>query len=67
MVERRWICRDDVLINVDPDGTITRGCYVKSRGTINCRACGFTPVAEASMALDGYPGAILAGWRAYFG
>jgi MoaA/NifB/PqqE/SkfB family radical SAM enzyme len=67
MMEQRWICRDDMLVNVDPDGTITQGCYVRSRGTINCQACGFTPVAEAFMALDGSPGAMLAGWRAYFG
>jgi MoaA/NifB/PqqE/SkfB family radical SAM enzyme len=67
MMEQKWACHDDLLVNVDPDGTVTRGCYVKSRGTIDCRACGFTPVAEASRAIDGYPGSMLAGWLAYFG
>ena len=36
MSDNRWRCHDDILINVDPDGTITKGCYVKSRGEINC-------------------------------
>jgi MoaA/NifB/PqqE/SkfB family radical SAM enzyme len=65
MIENDWKCRDDVLINVDPDGTITLGCYVKGRGDVNCRECGFTPVAEASGAVSLRPGSIIAGWRAY--
>ena len=65
MIQNDWHCHDDVLINVDPDGKLTQGCYVKSRGKINCQECGFTPVAEASGALDLQPGSILAGWRAY--
>jgi MoaA/NifB/PqqE/SkfB family radical SAM enzyme len=65
MIENNWHCHDDVLINVDPDGKLTQGCYVKSRGKVNCRECGFTPVAEASGALDLQPGSILAGWKAY--
>lgn len=65
MIENNWKCRDDVLINVDPDGTMTQGCYVKGRGDVNCRECGFTPVAEASGAVSLRPGSIVAGWRAY--
>jgi len=65
MIRNNWRCRDDVLINVDPDGTVTQGCYVKSRGEVDCRQCGFTPVAEASAALDLHLGSIVAGWRAY--
>lgn len=65
MVHNRWRCHDDILINVDPDGSVTRGCYVKSRGQINCDACGFTPVAEASGALDLVPGSLLAGWKLF--
>jgi MoaA/NifB/PqqE/SkfB family radical SAM enzyme len=65
MIGNNWHCHDDVLINVDPDGKLTQGCYVKSRGKVNCRECGFTPVAEASGALDLQPGSILAGWKAY--
>lgn len=65
MIGNDWRCHDDILINVDPDGGIRQGCYVKGRGEIHCRECGFTPVAEASAALDLRPGALLAGWRAY--
>jgi len=65
MVSGGWTCHDDILINVDPDGSVTRGCYVKSRGEINCAACGFTPVAEASGALDLLPGSIRAGWKLF--
>jgi Fe-coproporphyrin III synthase len=65
MIDNRWNCHDDILINVDPDGTITKGCYVKSRGEINCDACGFTPVAEASGALDLIPGSLFTGWRLF--
>ncbi len=65
MIRNSWRCHDDLLINVDPDGTITQGCYVKGRGHVDCSRCGFTPVAEASAALDLHFGAILAGWKAY--
>jgi len=65
MIDNRWPCHDDILINVDPNGTITKGCYVKSRGDINCDTCGFTPVAEASGALDLIPGSLYAGWRLF--
>jgi len=30
MLNNDWRCHDDLLINVDPDGTITQGCYVKT-------------------------------------
>ena len=47
------------------DGSITRGCYVRSRGEVRCGDCGFTPVAELSGAFDWMPGSILAGWKAF--
>ena len=65
MIDNTWTCRDDLLINVDPDGTVTQGCYVRSRGEVCCRQCGFTPVAEASRAMSLCPASLLAGWRAY--
>lgn len=65
MLNNDWHCHDDLLINVDPDGTITQGCYVKNRGEIHCDACGFTPVAEASGALDLIPGSLWAGWKLF--
>jgi MoaA/NifB/PqqE/SkfB family radical SAM enzyme len=65
MIENTWACHDDILINVDPGGAITRGCYAKNRGAINCPDCGFTPVTEASGALDLYPSSLFAGWRIF--
>jgi len=65
MIQNDWRCHDDILINVDPDGSITRGCYVKSRGRINCRECGFSPVSEASGALDLLLGSLKAGWSIF--
>ncbi|HPX51595.1 MAG TPA: radical SAM protein, partial [Deltaproteobacteria bacterium] len=32
MIHNRWRCRDWLLANVEPDGTIFTGCYVKNRG-----------------------------------
>jgi MoaA/NifB/PqqE/SkfB family radical SAM enzyme len=65
MIDNNWSCHDEILINVDPDGRVVRGCYVKSRGRINCPDCGFTPVAEASGALDLNIGSLLAGSRVF--
>ncbi len=65
MIDNSWTCRDDILINVDPDGTITQGCYAKNRGTVLCNHCGFTPVAEAVGALELRPASIMAGWRTF--
>jgi len=65
MIDNRWACRDSILANVDPDGTITQGCYARKRGDTRCGDCGFTPVAEASGALDLMPGAIVAGWQTF--
>jgi len=65
MIDNSWKCHDHLLINADPDGSVTSGCYVKNRGEIFCRECGFTPVAEASGALDLLPGSLLAGWKIF--
>ncbi len=65
MIDNTWTCRDTILVNVDPDGTITQGCYAKSRGAVRCTHCGFTPVAEAVGALELRPGSIIAGWRTF--
>ena len=61
MIGNTWACRDDILANVDPDGTITQGCYAKNRGAVRCAHCGFTPVAEAVGALELRPGRSLPG------
>jgi hypothetical protein len=65
MIENLWICHDDILIKVDPDGRITKGCYVKSRRVINCDSCGLTPVAEGSRDMQFIPCSLLAGWQLF--
>jgi len=65
MIDNSWNCHEDLLINVDPDGTITKGCYVTKRGKKQCENCGFTPVAEASRALDFKIGSMIAGWKIF--
>jgi MoaA/NifB/PqqE/SkfB family radical SAM enzyme len=65
MVDNTWRCRPWMLANVDPDGSLWTGCYLQERGEIRCQYCGFTPVAEASLALALHPGALYAGWRIF--
>lgn len=48
--ENRWRCYDWMLADVDPDGKINLGCYVKNRGAINCQNCGFAAHTEISLA-----------------
>lgn len=62
MADNTWRCHDWLLANVEPDGSIHTGCYVKNRGEIRCRDCGFTPVAEASGAYALKPGSLRSGW-----
>jgi hypothetical protein len=38
---------------------------VKSRGEVDCAACGFTAVAEGAGALDLAAGSLWAGWRLF--
>ncbi|MCX7769994.1 MAG: DUF3463 domain-containing protein [Proteobacteria bacterium] len=52
MKDNSWICHDWMLINANPDGTITQGCYLKSRGEILCDMCGFAAHVEISKAYD---------------
>ncbi|HPL26913.1 MAG TPA: radical SAM protein [Anaerolineae bacterium] len=61
-----WRCHDWLIANVEPDGRINLGCYLKGRGAVDCRKCGFAAHAELSRAFDWDPAAILCG-RAVFG
>lgn len=65
MMDNAWTCRENLLVNVNPDGTFSQGCYVKDRGEVVCSQCGFTPVAEASGAFGLRPGPVLAGMRIF--
>lgn len=65
MINNTWKCQEHLLVNANPDGTITQGCYAKNRGTVCCASCGFTPVAEAAGALQLKPGSIITGWKTF--
>ncbi len=65
MIDNSWSCREKLLANVNPDGRVVLGCYVKDRGEVVCSQCGFTPVAEASGAYSLIPGPLMAGLRIF--
>ncbi|MBI9045858.1 MAG: radical SAM protein [Anaerolineaceae bacterium] len=61
-----WKCRDDLLDCANPDGSITQGCYLRSREDIDCRKCGFSPHTELSLACKGNLDAIRTGMKVFF-
>ena len=63
--DNSWDCQDWMLANVEPDGTVNLGCYVKGRGAIQCAMCGFTAHAEISLAYRWHFQSILAGRRIF--
>lgn len=65
MKKNEWKCFDWMLCNADPDGTIETGCYLKNRGQIDCKSCGFAAHVEISKALDFYIPAILVGRKIF--
>ncbi|MCX7990952.1 MAG: DUF3463 domain-containing protein, partial [Proteobacteria bacterium] len=65
MKTNSWKCHDWMIANANPDGTITEGCYIKNRGEINCRYCGFAAHTELSLAFDFYIPAINMGRKIF--
>ncbi len=61
-----WVCRDDLIDNANPDGSMQQGCYLKGRADIDCSKCGFSPHTEISLACRGNLQAILAGMKIFF-
>ncbi len=61
-----WKCRPQGLINAEPNGTINQGCYVKNRGEINCKYCGFAAHVELSKALGLKVSSIFTGLKVFF-
>jgi Fe-coproporphyrin III synthase len=57
-----WRCRDWLLDNANPDGSLSQGCYLKGRADIDCSRCGFSPHTEISLAFQGDLRAIKAGF-----
>lgn len=60
-----WTCRDTLVDNANPDGSLQQGCYLKGRADIDCSRCGFSPHTEISLACRGVPGAVLAGLKIF--
>ena len=64
--DNSWRCHPWLIANVEPDGTVNIGCYLKNRATISCQRCGFAAHVEISLAYDWNLAAIAAG-REIFG
>jgi MoaA/NifB/PqqE/SkfB family radical SAM enzyme len=64
--DNRWKCRPWMIASVDPDGTVTHGCYLQGRGEIACERCGFSAHTEISLAYGGAIESILVGNRIFF-
>lgn len=60
-----WTCRDELVDNANPDGSLQQGCYLKGRADIDCSRCGFSPHTEVSLACQGNPWAVQAGLRIF--
>ncbi len=60
-----WTCRDSLIDNANPDGSMQQGCYLKGRADIDCARCGFSPHTEISLACQGNLQAIQAGLRIF--
>jgi Fe-coproporphyrin III synthase len=65
MRHNNWKCEDWMIANVEPDGQINTGCYVKNRGDVNCTMCGFAAHTEISQAFQLQLGPIRAGMKIF--
>ena len=61
----RWKCRPWMIASVDPDGGLTHGCYVQSRGDVSCAKCGFSAHTEISLAYNGSIESVIQGNRIF--
>lgn len=66
MEKNSWECVEWLVDNVNPDGLIQQGCYLKDRTEIECSLCGFTPFTEMSLSYHLNLSAILTGFRVFF-
>lgn len=61
-----WRCRDLLIDNANPDGSISQGCYLRGRSDIDCACCGFSPHTEISLACQANLQAVWAGLKVFF-
>lgn len=45
-------CKEWMIASIEPDGTITHGCYVKNRDSVQCGVCGFSTNTEITLAYE---------------
>jgi MoaA/NifB/PqqE/SkfB family radical SAM enzyme len=45
-------CKEWMIVTIEPDGTITHGCYVKNRDLVQCGVCGFSTNTELTLAYE---------------
>ncbi|MGA1842460.1 MAG: radical SAM protein [bacterium] len=45
-------CKEWMVVSIEPDGTITQGCYVKNRDKVQCGLCGFSTNTELTLAYE---------------
>ncbi len=65
MRKNEWLCYDWMLANANPDGSVEKGCYLKNRGQVDCKSCGFAAHVEISKAFDLYLPSILVGKKIF--
>jgi len=59
--DNKWRCHPWMIASVEPDGKLTQGCYIKGRGEVSCKKCGFSAHTEISLAYSGVIESIEAG------
>jgi len=60
MANNSWLCNDYLVANIETDGRINYGCYLKDRAeNISCKDCGFFAHCELSLAYQLKLGALL--------
>ncbi|TET92747.1 radical SAM protein [Candidatus Aerophobetes bacterium] len=59
--DNKWRCHSWMIASVEPDGKLTQGCYIKGRGEVSCKKCGFSAHTEISLAYSGVIESIKAG------
>jgi len=63
--DNKWRCHSWMIASVEPDGTLTQGCYIKGRGEVSCNKCGFSAHTEISLAYSGVMESIKAGKKIF--
>lgn len=61
----KWRCYPWMIASVEPDGRLIQGCYIKGRGQISCKKCGFSAHTEISLAYSGVLESMQAGKRIF--